>query len=228
MTDLKSIFMANNSPQLVLFDWDGTLVNSSDYVPDIHAQILAELGIPLGKDVIAGKIGISQTDLLSMALAANNQDTDDQRIKALVPKFVALEDKIFDDYYADRRIDLLNGAREFIEHLAARNINMGIVSNAFDVVTIKRVKDTRLTAHFNPHNIFGRTRAGTTKPDPTQIRMALGHYNCAVSEAIFFGDSQSDRDACERSGIRMVQVGRLDLEPYAIHVINDFTTLGIN
>jgi phosphoglycolate phosphatase len=208
----------------VLFDWDGTLVNSSDFVPSIHAQILSELGIPLNEEDIRESLGISQTALLRRAILTNGFQPDEDKITTvLIPQFVQQEDKMFDDYYCDGRIGLLTGVTEFLRILKENKVPTAIVSNAYDTVTHKRLHNTGLMGgFFNEDDVFGRTRVGTTKPNPLQILTACQAMGCLPKEAVFFGDTQSDRGACEAAGISMIQVGRAQVAPPSFAYIDDF------
>jgi phosphoglycolate phosphatase len=223
---IQQAIQSIHQAQAVLFDWDGTLVNSADFVPDIHSQILSRLSIPLDAAVIKEKLGISQTALIEMALKKNGKAADDATIKLIIPDFVSLEDEIFDEYYADGRIHLKAGALEFLAYLRQQKIPMAIVSNAYDNVTHKRLNDTGLMdVYFSKSDVFGRTRIGTTKPNPQQIIVACKTLGCAPQDAIFFGDTQSDRGACDAAGISMIQIGHGELAPPSFATLDDFTGL---
>lgn len=207
------------------------MVNSADFVPDIHAQILENMGIPLASDVIATSIGISQTALIKLALqhngrAATPQDVAQdiaQDIERLIPEFVKREDDIFDDYYADGRIKLKDGLVQLLQGLQQLHIPMAIVSNAYDAVTYKRLRDTGLMGvYFAEGDVFGRARAGTTKPNPHQIILACETMGCSLSETIFFGDTMADRGACDAAGVRMIQIGQSKITPPPFLKATDF------
>lgn len=213
--------------QIVLFDWDGTIVNSADFVPDIHSHVLTQLGIPLSPLVIKDHLGISQTALIRMAVVANNLNMGDEDIdKNLIPRFVELEDKLLDEHYADGRIHLRDGFIALLDDLKARSVPFGIVSNAYDNVTHKRLEDTGLMgAYFSISDVFGRSRVGTAKPDPTQIIAACKDFGFHPTEGIFFGDTQSDRGACEAANMPMLQIGYASLSPAPLCQLENFCGL---
>lgn len=221
-------YLALLQARAVLFDWDGTLVNSADFVPDIHSEILTQLSIPLDAVVIKQNLGISQTALLEMALRNNNKSVEPDIINSFIPDFVRLEDEIFDDYYADGRIHLKTGAYNLLASLKQHQKPIGIVSNAYDDVTHKRLINTKLMGLFlSQDDVFGRTRIGTTKPNPQQIIVACQTLGCTPQEAIFFGDTQSDRGACHAAGIPMIQIGRGELVPPSDIILEDFSGLAL-
>jgi HAD superfamily hydrolase (TIGR01549 family) len=226
--DLANQFL--QSAQFIMFDWDGTMVNSTDFVPQIHARILKEMGIPCEEWIIAEKLGISQTDLIKLALNSNSKPlVAEDELSTIVHDFAAREDAILDEYYADKRIALRPGLIDLLKAAQEKSIPMAIVSNAFDVVTHKRLSDTSLIdKFFSVSHVFGRSRVGTTKPDPTQILEACRHSGVIPSNSLFWGDTESDFLACQRAGVGMIQIGShavLSAQPLA--KLNDFTGLEI-
>ena len=128
---IKSARLVLGSARAALFDWDGTIVNSVDYVPEIHASILAEMGLTLSVEIIKAHLGISQTALILMAAHENNRQLADEQTKNhLIPTFVSREDAILDEYYADGRINLRPGIIDLLQYLRQRNVPTAIVSNA--------------------------------------------------------------------------------------------------
>ncbi len=130
---------------------------------------------------------------------------------------------ILDDYYGDGRITLKAGLVKSLQGFQHLQIPMAVVSNAYDAVTYKRLRDTGLMGvYFNEGDVFGRTRAGTTKPNPHQIILACETIGCRPAEAIFFGDTMADRGACDAAGVRMIQIGESQMTPRPFLKSTDF------
>lgn len=180
--DRMSVCLA---PCPVVFDLDGTLIDSA---PDIHAcvnAVLRENGIaPLGLDRVRSFIGGGVELLWSRVIAATGIDPAAQR--DLVASFMTRYHR------ATGLTRLYPGVPEALGVLADRGYPMGICTN-------KPMGPTQAVLdHVGIAHLFGAVIGGDSmpqkKPDPAPLRAAFGALGAdpAAPRAIFVGDSEFD------------------------------------
>jgi phosphoglycolate phosphatase len=173
-----------DAPCAVLFDLDGTLIDSA---PEIHAatnRALASEGVPaLTRAQVRSFIGNGVGVLLQRCLAALGR-TDDALHGRLVKHFMA-------DYETRFALTTLYpGVAEMLEALAAAGHPMGICTNKPAGPTRAVLAHFGLLRHFPV--IVGGDSLAQRKPDPAPLRHALGLIG--GGPAVFVGDSEVDAE----------------------------------
>jgi phosphoglycolate phosphatase len=184
-------------PRLLVFDLDGTLVDSQEDLSNSVNAMLAHLGKPeLPHAVIAGYIGDGASMLVRRALGDPEGDIhDDEYVTAAVTYFL--------DYYREHKLDYTTvydgvfGALDEIQEEYA-----GI---AMAVLTNKPVRPSRdICAHFGLDRYFFQNYGGnsfhTKKPDPTGLLALIGEASAlrpeaaaiVAGETVMVGDSDVD------------------------------------
>lgn len=181
-------------PCPVVFDLDGTLIDS---VPDIHAcvnAVLRESGIPLlPLDRVRSFVGGGVELLWSRIITARGLDPADR------PRLLAAFMARYHDATALTR--LYPGAAEALAALAELGHPLGICTN-------KPIGPTRnILAHFGMDKLFGAVIGGDSlpqkKPHPAPLQAtfaALGDEG-ATPHGLFVGDSEFDAGAAEAAQI---------------------------
>jgi phosphoglycolate phosphatase len=179
----------------VLFDLDGTLVDS---VPDLAAAantLLAELGRPaLAEAAIAGMVGDGVGALVERALRASGA------VVALTPaiaRFGAL-------YEADltRLTRPYPGVPETLAALSAAGCPLAICTNKPLRATAAVLAGCGL-AQFFPV-VLGGDSLPVKKPDPAPLRAALDRLGAAAEGAVMVGDHRNDILAARAAGLRSI------------------------
>ncbi len=185
-------------PRAVLFDLDGTLVDS---LPDIHAalnQTLESLGEPpFTLEAVGRMVGQGVQVLIGRAYEALDKEID-----------VATRDKIAERYlaiYSARATELttLNaGATDCVRLLAERGIPLGVVTNKPGAETAD------ILAHFGLADrmavVVGGDAGPRKKPEPDLLVHACRELGIEPREALFVGDSENDVDAAHAAGMTVV------------------------
>jgi len=179
----------------MLFDLDGTLIDSrSDLTSSINLM-LSDLGRPaLTEAKVGGFVGDGVRVLVYRSLTAthpNGQPPDE----ALHEKGIAL----MHSHYADEMFKTTRPYPRVAETLAA----FGHKRKA--VVTSKEVRFTKIilerfdiAAHFDA--IVGGDTTPARKPDPGPVLEAMRLLGCSPGEAVMIGDSENDVNAGKRAG----------------------------
>ncbi len=175
----------------VIFDLDGTLLNTIDDLAAATNHALAETGFPQhGMWVYPRMVGNGVTKLIERALP------DDARSEKNINETLAH----FTAYYNDHCCDATTpypGIPELIADLTARGLNLAVTSNKYqDAVT-------RLITHFFPDGnfraILGNEDGMPRKPDPSIVFKALSMCPTPKADVLYVGDSGVDMETARRA-----------------------------
>jgi phosphoglycolate phosphatase len=182
----------------VLFDLDGTLL---DTVPDLHAAVcamLADLGRPaLPEEAVRSYVGRGIANLVKRALAGSLDVAEDD---APAPPDALAS---FRRHYArenGRRTQFFPGVREGLEAIRAAGLPMAVITNKAEAFTRPLLEMTRLAEFFSV--VVSGDNLPRHKPDPMSLVWACGRLGVSPADALFIGDSVNDflaaRAACCR------------------------------
>jgi phosphoglycolate phosphatase len=183
-------------PALVVFDLDGTLIDSA---PDMHRAVnmmLADLGCaPLSLPEIRTMVGDGASALIARALAARQCVTADPG-KALA--------QFLEHYEANPTAftKTFAGVPETLERLQAFGLTLAICTN----------KPTRLThmilERLGIERFFVKIIAGDTlpfrKPDPRALIEVLNVFGTPPAAAIMVGDSEVDAATAHAANVPLI------------------------
>jgi phosphoglycolate phosphatase len=172
--------------RLLIFDLDGTLVDSRlDLVNSINAM-LRHLGKPLlPEEVIASYVGDGAPMLVRRALG----DPDDENYVQSALEFFLL-------YYREHKLDhtyVYPGVKEALDAIrSSRNgdMSMCVLSNKPVVPSRAIVDALGLGQYF--FQVYGGNSFHTKKPDPAGAQALLQEAGCRPEEALIVGDSHVD------------------------------------
>ena len=189
-----------NPFELVMFDLDGTLIETAPEICDAVNDTLQALALPkVSQTQVNDWIGHGTRTLLVQALAWS-QGLSEAEVRASdsLPASAAL----FDQHYQARcgtRSQLYPQVRETLVALRNRGVKLAVVTNKEG-----RYTATVLNAHqlmpLLDHVVSGDTLP-TKKPDPAGIASCLAEFGVAQSRALFVGDSSIDVATARNAGV---------------------------
>jgi phosphoglycolate phosphatase len=182
---MSSTRSAPSSLRGVLFDWDGTLLNS--YAADTAAYLamFEEMQIPWG---LAELEQHYSPNWYNVYRAAN-----------LPRAKYAAADKVWRLHYTRHSPKLLPGARRVLTQLA-RSHSLGLVTSGDRERVHRQLREFRLWDHFAARVCGGDTRL--RKPHPAPLRLALRQMGLRPADTVYVGDSPEDLQMARSAGVR--------------------------
>lgn len=184
--------------QLVIFDLDGTLLNTIADLADATNYALEQLGYathPIGS--YNYMVGNGVTKLLERALPEDARTT--RIIEAMRSHFTH-----YYDAHCTDRTTIYPGISDLLDELATRNIATAVTSNKYQEAV------TNLIKHFFGNipwaTILGHQENVPVKPDPSIVFMALNARPTLKDDVIYVGDSAVDMETARRAGVESIGV----------------------
>ena len=186
--------------RLVMFDLDGTLIDTAPEIADAVNDTLAQCGLPLvSQQQVRDWIGHGTRTLLIAALASTQGRTvQEMGADPDLPRIAG----IFDGHYQQRcgsSSQPYPHVVEVLDSLRAHGVHLAVVTNKEG-----RYTDTVLRAHQFDQRfdlvISGDTLA-SKKPDPAGIAHCLAHCAVTAAQALFVGDSSIDAATARNAGV---------------------------
>ena len=198
MSGLEQLF-PGTLPRLVMFDLDGTLIDS---VPDLAAAVdrmLLEMGRPpAGLEAVRHWVGNGAQVLVRRALAGGqeHQSVDDDEAER------GLE--LFMQAYADSHelTVVYPGVRDTLKWLSKRGVEMALITNKPERFVAPLLDQMKIGRHFRW--IIGGDTLPQKKPDPAALLFVMQMANVSPEQSLFVGDSRSDVQAAKAAGVHCV------------------------
>jgi phosphoglycolate phosphatase len=179
--------------QAVIFDLDGTLLDTLADIADAVNRVLAANFHP-GHAVEAYRwfVGDGSAVLIKRALPPNHRDAE--KVRTCLEDFIA-------DYTQHWRHKTAPypGIMELLERLQDRRFKLAVVTNKPHRFSGKMVAHYFPGTPFDP--IFGQREGIPKKPDPTQALAAAQQMQVAPRDCLFVGDSAVDMETARRAGM---------------------------
>lgn len=186
-------------PRGVVFDLDGTLVDSA---PDIASALNEVLGrrdlSPFPLERVKQMIGGGIPMLIRRALAAHGVEADD--IDPLVKDMLGV--------YSQRATELTvlyEGAEAELVRLQADGVKLAVCTNKSQDITDIILRDLGHTKYFG--SVIGAQAGRPRKPEPGALQAVLDQLGMEAGDAVMIGDSGADAGAAKAVGMKLVLVG---------------------
>lgn len=175
--------------RLVIFDLDGTLVDTSGDITDALNHALIPCGLPpmTEKDAIK-LVGEGLTKLIEKILGEERKDLKEKALNSFI------------EYYSSHLVvhsTLYPNVRETLS--ALRGIKKAVISNKREALSRRLLKELDVLEHFDL--IVGSDTAPEKKPSPIPVLYVLDKLGVAAPEAVMVGDSNLDIEAGKKAGI---------------------------
>lgn len=185
---------------LIVFDLDGTLVDTAPDLVGALNFVLQREGLPLVPVASArAMIGAGARKLIERGLELEGRTVSVADLDRLTADFI--------DYYKDHIADAsrpFEGLSVALDDLAGRGFRFAVCTNKLEGLSRLLLAKLEMTARFDA--ICGADTFGVAKPDPTILRQTIAQAGGEVSRSIMVGDSGPDVGAARRAGIPVIGV----------------------
>jgi len=186
----------------VLFDLDGTLIETACEIADALNDTLAHLGhAPVGQALVDGWIGHGTHELLISALAhIRGCAVADVRRGPDLADILA----VFARHYQSRcgtRSRLYPHVRETLQRLRAQGCRLAVVTNKEGRHTEAVLRAHALEGLLDL--VISGDTLPTKKPNPQGVLHCLQRFSVAAEHALFVGDSSIDAETARRAGLKV-------------------------
>lgn len=210
----ETVLMSQISFDLVGFDVDGTLLDTSGDLADAVSHAIADIGLaPYSAAQIRPFVGRGARVMLRRALAAQGKAEPEltELTNRLKPRLM--------DYYADHlavHTRPFPGAVEMLDTLRARGVPLAVCTNKVERLARPLLDQLGLSGYFR--SIVCGDTVGVLKPDPAPVRAMIERTGLGTAESLrclFVGDTTNDTGAAKAAGLPCVAVsfGFCDMPP---------------
>jgi len=187
------------TPELIMIDVDGTLVDS---VPDLAwciDETLKQVGLPTrGEAAVRNWVGNGVIRLVERGIA---NDLDAPHDEAIFEKAMP----IFNELYAEntsKRSELYPGVRDGLDYLKTTGIKIGCITNKAEQFTHPLLKDLGLWDDFEI--VISGDTLEKKKPDPLPLLHGAKELGANPENSLMLGDSTSDVKAARAAGFAII------------------------
>ena len=210
----------------ILFDLDGTLVDTAPDLMRAHNYVMKKFGYPTkSTEEIRNLVGQGAGAMLGRSIWGQAKKEfgkieDDKTKKEMVKEFV--------DYYGKNIVNessLITGVKEFLIWCKQKEISMAVCTNKQENLSIDLLKKIGIYDFFE--YVAGHNTFDYCKPDPRHLTSVIEILDGDLKKTIMIGDSETDANAAKNAGIPMILLEdgyteKKTTEIYHNHLVRDF------
>jgi phosphoglycolate phosphatase len=188
------------SARIVVFDLDGTLVDTAPDLINALNFVLDREGLPaVPLHSARNMIGAGARKLIERGLELEGRSMSFEDVARLTGDFI--------DYYAAHIADAsrpFEGLESALDDLAARGYRFAVCTNKLEWLSKLLLDQLGLSARFSA--ICGADTFGVSKPDPAILQQTVARAGGQLSSAIMVGDAGPDIGVARRAGVPVIGV----------------------
>ena len=210
----------------ILFDLDGTLVDTAPDLMKAHNHIMKKYGYETkSTEEIRNLVGKGASALIGRSLWGNTKEEfgkiEDKKIKEkMVNEFI--------NFYGNNILNestLINGVEDFLKWCNEKKISLAVCTNKQEHLAVDLLKKIGIYNYFE--YVAGSNTFNYCKPDPRHITSIIEILNGNIKKSLMIGDSETDANAAKSASIPMVLLEngyteRNTNDIYHNHLIKDF------
>ncbi len=174
----------------LLFDWDGTLVDSAQLGLVAYEKSFADLGVPFDHEAYRA---VYSPNWLTVYEGLGLPKEHWQRA-----------DELWTHHYDQQSAKLIEEANETVAEIRQKGYRLGVVSSGNDCRVSREIKELGLGDFFEV--VVCHEQITNRKPHPEGIEIALQQLGVAPTQTVYVGDSPEDIEMGKRAGVLTVGV----------------------
>ena len=210
----------------ILFDLDGTLVDTAPDLMNAHNHVMKKFGYPTkSTDEIRNLVGKGAGAMIGRSIWGQAKKefskVTDQKIKdEMVKEFVNFYGKNINNDST-----LINGIKDFLKWCKDQNISMAVCTNKQEYLSIDLLKKIGIYDFFE--YVAGSDTFDYCKPDPRHLTTVVEILDGDIDKSLMFGDSETDANAAKAAEIPVILLEngyteKNTTEIYHNHLIKDY------
>ena len=210
----------------ILFDLDGTLVDTAPDLMLAHNHVMKQFGYDTkSTEDIRNLVGQGAGALIGRSIwgqakkefgAVKNQNIKDKMTKEFI------------NFYGKNILNkstLINGVKEFLIWCKKENISMAVCTNKTEHLAVDLLKKIGIYDFFE--YVAGHNTFEYCKPDPRHLTSVIEILGGDIKKTLMIGDSESDANAAKNAGIPIILLEdgyteKNTTEIYHNHLVKDF------
>ena len=182
----------------ILFDLDGTLVNTAPDLMDAHNHVMRKFGHKEKK--LSDIKSLAGRGAWVMMQRAFRQEINDEKLKKEMTKE-------FINFYSeniDRGSKPINGVMEFLSWAKSKNISLAVCTNKQERLAVDLLKKLKMYDYFE--YVAGSDTFSFNKPDPRHLTNVVEIIQGDLKKTLMVGDSEVDGKSAENANIPFILV----------------------
>ena len=193
---------------LIVFDWDGTVMDSTAVIAGSIQAACRDLGLPIpGDEAARHVIGLGLIQALRYAVPDAPESMYEPLVARYRHHFLA----------QDQTIPLFDGARETIAELHDGGYWLGVATGKSRVGLDRALESTGMKQYFHATRTADQT---FSKPDPAMLLELMGELAVSTERALMIGDTTHDVQMAQNAGVDAVAVGHGAHSPEQLQELN--------
>ena len=189
-----------SSDRIVVFDLDGTLVDTAPDLINALNFVLAREGLPpVPLHAARNMIGAGARKLIERGMELEGRAAGPEDITRLTGDFI--------DYYAAHIADAsrpFEGLESALDDLAAGGYRFAVCTNKLEWLSKRLLDQLGLSSRFSA--ICGADTFGVSKPDPAILKQTVARAGGKLSLTVMVGDAGPDIGVARRAGVPVIGV----------------------
>ena len=210
----------------IIFDLDGTLVDTAPDLMLAHNHVMKQFGYPTkSTEDIRALVGQGAGALIGRSIwgqakkefsKVKNQDIKDKMTKEFI------------NFYGKNILDksrLIDGVKDFLIWCKKENISMAVCTNKTEHLAVDLLKKIGIYDYFE--YVAGHNTFEYCKPDPRHLTSVIDILEGDINKSLMIGDSETDANAAKEAGMPVILLEdgyteKNTTEIYHNHLVKDF------
>jgi len=204
--------------EIIIFDWDGTLIDSQANIVQCFQLVINELNLPeRSNPQISNIIGLGMREALKELFPGQHADLYEQMV-----------DRYRYHFFASNPSEPFEGAKEVLSELSRAGYVLAVATGKGRNGLNKALLHTGFGEYFHVTRCADETRS---KPHPQMLEEILEHTGMDPGQAVMVGDTEYDLEMAKNAGMSSIGVsygvheGERLLKHKPITVINEIRAL---